>query len=259
MSLKKHYVSDVTDALKNKINPEILSEQDIAHLPSAVQNYLRYTGCIGKEKIINMHAVFEGEMKMDEKHDWLEIHSEQYNFFRDPQRHFFISTHMKGMPVTGLHTYRNAGATMVIKLAGMITVADASGPKMDQGETVTVLNDMCFMAPASLISEAIAWETVDDLTVNAVFTNASIKISARLIFNAEGQLVNFLSNDRFLSKDGKTFESLPWSTPIRDYRETGGRMIPTYGEAVWHYPDHEYCYGRFKVKEVRYNVEGIRD
>ncbi len=144
---------------------------------------------------------------------------------------------------------------MVIKLAGMITVADASGPKMDQGETVTVLNDMCFLAPASLISHAIAWEVIDDLTVKATFTNAGITVSAKLIFNAGGQLVNFTSDDRFLSKDGKSYENLPWSTPISDYREINGRLLPTYGEAIWHYPDREFCYGRFRVKELRYNVK----
>ncbi|MCX6284208.1 MAG: hypothetical protein NTW31_08250 [Bacteroidetes bacterium] len=255
MSLKKQFAFEVQDALKTGEKPGILSEKDIFHLPSIVQKYLNYTGCTGKEKVKNVHVVFEGEMKLDEKHEWLGIHSEQYNFHENPSRFFFITTHMKGMPVTGLHVYKSARATMVIKLAGMITVADASGPKMDQGETVTILNDMCFMAPASLISPAIAWEVIDDLTVNATLTNAGIKVSAKLFFNAEGQLINFISNDRFLSKDGKSYESLPWSTPISDYREINGRLIPTYGEAIWHYPDREYCYGRFRVKELRYNVK----
>lgn len=255
MSLKKQFISDVTDALKQQSQPGVLSQPEIDHMPAIVQKYLHYTGCVGKEKVWNVHIVFEGEMKLDEKHDWLGIHSEQYNFFDDPSRFFFITAHMKGMPVTGLHVYRSACANMVIKLAGMITVADASGPKMDQGETVTVLNDMCFMAPASLISPAISWEAADDLTVNATFTNAGIKVSAKLFFNAEGQLVNFHSGDRFLSKDGKSYESLPWSTPIGEYMELDGRMVPTYGEATWHYPDHDYCYGRFRVKELRYNVK----
>ena len=254
MSLKKQFISDVGDALKTKENPGILTQNDIAHLPALIQKYLKYSGCIGKEKVWNVHLVFEGEMKMDERHDWFPIHSEQYNFFNDPSRFFFITTHMKGMPVTGLHVYKSASASMVIKLAGMITVADARGPKMDQGETVTVFNDMCFMAPASLISEAIKWEPIDDLNVKAIFTNAGITISARLEFNAGGQLINFFSDDRFLSSDGKSFENLPWSTPISDYKEIDGRMIPTSGTAIWHYPDHEYPYGRFKVKEVRYNV-----
>ncbi len=32
---------------------------------------------------------------------------------------------------------------MTIKLAGLITVADASGPIMNKSETVTFFNDMC--------------------------------------------------------------------------------------------------------------------
>jgi hypothetical protein len=254
MSLKKHFTTEVLDALKNQANPGILSLQDIAHLPSIVQKYITYAGCLGKEKLRNVHAVFEGEMKFDEKQDWLSIHSEQYNFFDQPSRFFFITASMKGMPVTGLHVYKAARATMQIKLAGMITVADASGPQMDQGETVTVLNDMCFMAPAALVSPSISWESMDNLTVKAVFNNSGISVSANLFFNAEGQLINFTSGDRFLSKDGKNYESLPWSTPIGDYRDTGGRNIPASGEAIWQYPDRQYCYGKFRVKEISYNV-----
>jgi hypothetical protein len=258
MSLKKHFASEVTEALKRYLKPGILTEQDICHLPEVVQKYIRYAGCIGKEKTWNFRAVFEGEMKLDEKQDWIKIHSEQYNFFDSPSRFFHITASMKGMPVTGLHVYKNATATMQIKLAGMITVADARGPKMDQGETVTVLNDMCLMAPASLISPDISWEPIDDLSVRASFNNAGIRISARLAFNASGELANFMSDDRFLSKDGKTYESLPWSTPMGEYQEFDGRKVPASGETTWHYPDHQYCYGKFWLKEIEFNIPELK-
>ena len=28
----------------------------------------------------------------------------------------------------------------------------------------------------------------------------------------------------------------------------------TYGETIWHYPDGEFIYGKFKLKEIKYNV-----
>ena len=49
---------------------------------------------------------------------------------------------------------------------------------MTQGETVTMFNDMCVMAPATLIDPAIVWEPVDARTARASFTNAGYRIRA---------------------------------------------------------------------------------
>jgi hypothetical protein len=43
---------------------------------------------------------------------------------------------------------------------------------MTQSETVTLFNNMCLMAPATLIDSAIVWEAIDARTTKARFTNA---------------------------------------------------------------------------------------
>lgn len=85
--------------------------------------------------------------------------SEQYNFFDQPTRLFLMKATRYGLPVEGLHLFRGDSATMQIKLASLLQVVDAKGPKMNQGETVTLFNDLCLMAPAALIDkERIQWE-----------------------------------------------------------------------------------------------------
>jgi hypothetical protein len=56
-----------------------------------------------------------------------------------------------------------------------------------------------------------------------------------------------------MSADGKTYKNYPWSTPTRDYKDFGGRKVPGYGEAIWHMPEGEYCYGKFNLQMVEYN------
>jgi prepilin signal peptidase PulO-like enzyme (type II secretory pathway) len=46
-------------------------------------------------------------------------------------------------------------AEMTVKAAALVPVVQVSGPEMSQGETVTMFNDMCVMAPATLIDPAI--------------------------------------------------------------------------------------------------------
>ena len=227
-------------------------------MPESVQKYLAYVGVIGKEKVKNVRVVCDGDFKLDPGKDWVKISSQQYNFFDDPARFYFIQANMFGVPVIGLHSYTDAKASMLIKLAGLITVADGRGPEMNRAETVTVFNDMCLLAPASLIDQRIQWETIDSQTVKATFDNNGSKISALLYFNDKGELINFVSDDRSYSPTGKTFQQASWSTPVKDYKEINGLKLPTYGEAIWHFPEGDYCYARLNIREVEYNSEGIK-
>lgn len=259
-SLKRTYQTEVMKGLHQiRVSKNsILTENDTKHLPKPVQKYLAYVGVIGKAKVKNMRITFAGEMKLDPKKDWLQIKSEQYNFFDNPTRIFLIQAKMSGIPIIGLHYYQQGKANMLIKLAGLFTVADAKGPEMDQGETVTFFNDMCLLAPATLIDKRIKWETVDPLTVKAIFDNNGRKVLAVLYFNERGALINFISDDRSMTEAGKSYQRLRWSTPVRKYQKINGLKLPGYAEAIWHSAEGDYCYARFKVKEVEYNCKSFK-
>lgn len=236
------------------VDAEILTDSDIAGLPGPIQKYIRYTGAIGKEKVKNFSVTGEGEFKTGKDKNWVKATSRQYNFVEDPCRIYYMQLKMFGIPVVGLHIYKNAIATMRIKFAGLVTVADAKGDIMNKSETVTVFNDMCLMAPATLIDKRITWEPIDDLSVQATFKNHGVQISAVLYFNEDGAMVNFVSNDRYMTTSGETYLNAPWWTPVRDYEEYQGVRIASYGEACWSLPEGDYCYGRMHMKEVQYNT-----
>ncbi|MBM4171489.1 MAG: hypothetical protein FJ214_06440 [Ignavibacteria bacterium] len=117
---------------------------------------------------------------------------------------------MFGLPFNGLHLNVGANATMQIKVANLFQVADAKGTKMNRGETVTMFNDMCIMAPAALIDKNILWEEIDSLSVKARFTNQNETISAVLYFNYTGELIDFSSEDRYELADGIEYNNYPW-------------------------------------------------
>lgn len=245
----------------SKIENKILVESDIKHMPEPVQKYLKYVGVIGKEKVYNFRAVTEGQMKMNpDKDEWTDISCMQYNFFDDElTRLFYMKANMFHIPVFGLHSYNRREAGMLIKAAGIFTVLDAKGEEMRTGDTTTLFNDMCFYAPAALIDKRIKWEAVDSMTVKATFENEGCKISALLYFNEKGELINFVSHDRFFTPlDGSPSRKAQWSTPIKNYKEINGLKLPGYGEAVWNFPEGDYCYGKFtNIKEVEYNCKSF--
>ena len=251
-SFENIFNNDVADRIEtsSKIEKILITDKDIEHLPAPVQKYLRYTGVINKEKVNNVKIVFDVEMREKGK-DWFKATSVQYNFFDEPTRLFFMKAKMFGMTVPGYHRYVEAKATMDIRLLGLFSIVKQSGYIMNKTETVILFNDMCLMVPATLIDKRIQWEPIDSLTTKAIFTNRGISISAILYFNETGQLTNFTSDDRTAISDMKQYR---FSTPITDYKKINGINVPTYGEAIWHYPDGEFVYGKFNLKTIQYNL-----
>ncbi len=256
-TLKRKYNAEVKEGLNRvkNLGESVLTEKDITHLPEPVQKYLKYVGVLGREKVNNLKVSINGSMKTDKNRDWFQVKIHQHSFLDKVTRLFYLNLNMSGIPVLGLHFYKNGIATMKIKILGFITVVKGMGEKMNRAETVTVFNDMCIMAPASLVDTRIQWEPVDLHTVKATFNNEGNYISAMLYFNDIGQLTNFVSDDRYYSPTGKTYESVRWSTPVNSYKNINGFNLASYGEAIWNFPDGDLCYAKFNILDIKYNCK----
>lgn len=232
----------------------IITENDLKHLPPVVIKYLHYVGVVGREKINNMRMVCSGKIRSNPEDGWMKLNAEQYNFFDTPTRIFYIKVSKAGIPAVGLHLYKDMKASFVVKLLGLIKIIDAKGEKLDQAETVTLFNDMCLFAPSTLINENVKWETIDSLSVKAKFTNGNITISAVLFFNEKGELINFISHDRF-ETDGISYKNYPWLTPVKEYMDFNGYKLCSQVSTDTQRPETTFSYAEFTLKEIEYNVK----
>jgi hypothetical protein len=237
----------------NSDRTDLLTEMDIMKLPVLVQKYIRYAGAVNKPKIRNFKIEFTGKIRKNEQSEWMPFVSEQYNFMETSTRLFFMKATMRHLPVEGFHSFMNGSAFMDIRLFSLLKVQYQSGREMGIAETVTFFNDMCCMAPGTLIDSRIKWLDQDSLKVKASFSNNGITITAWLYFNPQGQLVNFISNNRYATQEDGTMLQLPWQTPISSYRNLNGYNLPSYAEAIYHYPKGDFCYGTFTIRNIDYN------
>jgi hypothetical protein len=183
--------------------------------------------------------------------------AEQYESFEPASRIFLARASRYGIPFEALHVYAGASASMQVRVLSLFKVVDVRGPEMDQSETVTLFNDMCLLAPATLVGADVRWEELDANHVHATFTNAGHTISALLTFNSDGDLANFVSNDRY-QLDGKTKKRVPWLTPVSKYRDFGGVRLAAYGEASWQEPEGTWAYARFDLENIEYNLNSAQ-
>jgi hypothetical protein len=251
-----HYFSGYQKDVKHTLTTaqsaphQTITTADLAGLPPLVQKYLHYTGVVNTRKPSAICIEFTGAMR-SKGNDWFSFASEQYNTFHIPVRLFFMKGAVKQIPAWGYHVYKNGDATMQVKLLSITPVVDQQGSELDQTETVTLFNDVCLFVPAWLVDKRIQWETLDAHSVKAVFTTNNLRISAVLVFNEEGQLVNFISDDRYDISGGSAVRRR-FSTPVKNYQTLNGIRIPTYGEAVYTYPDGDFVYGKFTLTRLTY-------
>lgn len=226
-----------------------ITETDVDKLPIPVAGYLRYCGWVGREMPHCFYCRFEGPFYL-KKDKAMNFKIEQYSWLDHPTRLFY----MKNWMIGGRHRMDHRGAFMLIKLFDRFKIADASGPEMNQAEMVTYLNDLFMLAPGGLINAPIVWETIDRLTVKATLSEFGNHVSAMVYFNEIGELIDFVSEDRFFTSNGKATENYRWSTPMSNYIEENGFRRPGYVEAIWDMPGGKFCYAKFSLKEVRYNL-----
>jgi hypothetical protein len=254
-SFRTLYEADVARGIDRVAPQRPVTESDLLRLPPLVRKYLQRVGVVSAPRVRSMRLHFAVDIKRSHDAPWMCARAEQTNFYDEPTRLFLMDASLMGVPFQAFHRYVGAHATMQVRVASRFEIVDARGPEMDQSETVTLFNDMCVMAPATLVDAPIAWEPIDPRTVHARFTNAGHTIAADLSFDGDGDLVGFVSNDRYQSADGEVYLRYPWSTPLRDYRDFHGTRLASHGDAIWKEPRGDFLYGRFDILNVEYNFE----
>jgi len=254
-SFRSRFRDDVQRGFQaHSTTPVLVSEADLAGLPAPVSAYLRYAGVVGKPRVQNFRVAFRGQIRPKPDANWMSFRATQQSFIAPATRLFLLESSLFGIPFVALHRYVGSRATMQVKVASLLTVVDAKGPEMNQSETVTFFNDLCLMAPAALIDPHIRWETLTPRTVRATFTHAESTVTADLFFDEEGKLVDFQSDDRYQSADGKTYVRYRWSTPVHAYANFDGHRLTARADAAWAMPPGELVYGHFELVSIEYNV-----
>jgi hypothetical protein len=254
-SFHAQYLRDVETGLSRAADaPLLVTEEDLTPLPEPVRRYLRVTHAVGQPRVRNYRIRFTGRMRSAPDSAWMPFKAEQQSFADQPARLFLMRARMFGIPVEAFHRLIDGRATMNVKVLGAVPMVNARGDEMDRAETVTLFNDMCLLAPGTLVGPGIAWEPVDASTARARFTQRGHTITATLLFDTDGRLVNFESDDRSRSLPDGTFTRLRFSTPVRDYRNFGPLYLAGYGEARWRLPEGEFTYGEFTMAGIVTNV-----
>jgi hypothetical protein len=239
---------------------DAIIETGVEALPATVQRYLRHMGVLGRPRDWSFRGHFTGRFRTGVGKPWLACETWQYNTRLEIARIFHIRVRFGGIvPVLARDTYVRGTGRMLVRLADLVTVADATGPEFDIGELVTYLNDAILMAPSLLLGPETEWTEVDDTSFDVALINGGRTVTARVFLDEQGAPVDFSTTDRFCEDPANPKGPLlraRWTTPMEGWRRVDGRLLPTRGRAIWHLPSgpHPYAELEFAPDSLCYNI-----
>ena len=236
---------------RRDIKPAAITEKDIEDLPKPVQRYLRYSQIIGKETVGTVRLKQKGFMRMSEGQKWMPLEAEEY-YTTDPPGFIWYGS-IEFVPFLSVKArdmlFEGKGA-MLIKLLGLIGIADARGPKMDQASLVRYLSETIWF-PTALLSDNIEWEPIDTNSAKATISVDGLTAYGMFHFDDRGELKNFVA-ERYREERGQLVLE-KWSTPITEYKEINGIRIPSKGHAEWNLSSGDFKYIEVELTSIEYN------
>jgi len=255
-SIRKTYLNEVKVQLLNQSTyKEILKEEDIQSLPECIQRYMKYIGCIDKPRISNVHILFGDTKHIKEPNSTptdLRF-CEQYNFGEIPYRNFYMRGKMKGLSFEGKENYIEGKGNMHIKLLNLFSVVNLKNIEIDKSALVTYLAE-CALIPSGFLNKNIVWKTIDLNTAKATITDKNNSVSGIFYFNEIGELIKFVSDDRYYITTDNNFVKMQWIAEMGKYRlMNSGYKLSSFLKATWKLPEGDFLYFDGQIDDVIYN------
>ena len=245
---------DILTEEGSKVQSKIFSFNDLEGLPEPVQRYFKYVLKDGQEHIKFVRLKQVGEFRMKENQPWMPIKAEQYFTTEDPA--FIWRAKLSMLPfvwVEARDRYYQGKGNMLIKLLSTITVANATGSEMDISSLIRFLAEAPWFPTALLPSDYIEWKEIDSNSAQAIIKDNGYTASGIFTFNEKGEIIKFVTNDRYMEADGKYFKE-QWGGYYRNYQEIEGMKIPIEGEVEWNLSDKDLQYAKLKITDIQYNI-----
>ncbi len=245
----RQLLASASPAAVSELRPE-----DVTHLPAPVQRWLHRSGAVGRPRARTVRLRQGGGMRTAPDQAYMPVVAEQYFTVERPGFVWMVDVTMaRVLPVVGRDAYVDGHGRMLIRAAGLVTVADGRGPTFDQGTALRYLGEIIWF-PSAAVSPHIQWQGIDDQHAAATLNWEGQQVSATFGFDAEGRVTS-LDARRFYN--GERLEA--WSIPMTAWARIRDVEIPVRGGAVWKLAAGDFDYFQWEILDVEVNQPSLWD
>jgi hypothetical protein len=232
--------------------PRAIARAYVDALPPPVRRYVAAAVGNGGFVVRTVRLRHGGTFRPKLEGGWLPIRGEQY-FAADPPGFVWWGRARvaPGLWVDARDRSVDGVGNMHVMLQSTFTLADGSGPEIDQGALLRLLAEMTWFPTALLDERHVTWTAVGDLQARATLRVGGRQVACTFEFGADGLPVRMFA-DRYRDLGGRA-ELTPWSGEFTDYRAVHGILAPHRVAVYWHVDGRAIPYARFEVERLEYD------
>jgi Family of unknown function (DUF6544) len=201
----------------------VVTEEMLADLPDPVRRYLRYAGVVGRPFPGTIRLRQKGRMRPGPGQPWMPLDAEEHYSVQPPG--FVWAGVLRAGPLAVARArdmYAEGTGRMLVKVASLWPVVDASGAQVDRNGMTRYLSEMIWF-PAAFLADNICFQAVDDSSAQVTLTDHDRTATGTLFIDQQGRLTGFVAQ-RYRTAASSSPET--WSTPITGYGGTKGSGCP---------------------------------
>ena len=149
------------------------------------------------------------------------------------------------LSVNGRDMYRAGEASMQMRVASVISVANKKGGGLNQGDLLRFLGETQWF-PAAALADYIKWEPIDANSARATMTYGGVTASMTFRYEADGRLIECRAS-RYNDARG---HDETWVNTNDSEEDFGEWRLPAAGEARWDYTTGPYEYIRWQITSI---------
>ncbi len=230
---------------------ETFTRDRVSTLPDPVARYFRRALPEGQRHIRFARLAQEGQFLLNGS--WVPFTATQ--LFSGRPAGFVWDARISAaplLPVFVRDSYVGGVAGMRASMLGVCPIVNQSGtPELNAGALMRYLAESVWFPTSLLPGNGVTWAPVDDRSATATLSDRGTTVSLTFTFNADGDVVEVYSPDRFREENGR-FVPTPWRVRALGYDTQRGVRIMSPAEVEWVMPDGPQPYWRGTITRVEY-------
>jgi hypothetical protein len=157
-----------------------------------------------------------------------------------------------GMSVLVRDAFVAGGGSMHADFMGLYPIAyQTARAELNAGALHRYLAESVWLPTALRPESGVEWAPLTDHSAVATLSAGAARVSLEFRFNADGDIVEMFTPERFAESKG-SFEKRPWTVTCSEHAVRDGYRIPIRCEVSWQQPDGPQAYWRGRISTVEY-------
>ena len=230
-----------------------LERTELDALPAPVQRYLRKALGERSRPIARVRLRHGGQFRPSLNGSWLPIRGEQYFTTTPPAFIWWGRVRIApGVWIDARDRSVGGEGNMWVTMESTVTMANSSGPELDQGALLRLLGEMAWFPTAFLDKAYVTWTAVDDRRATATLHVNGRTVSGSFVFGAD-DLPSAFHAERYRDIGGGKSVLTPFVGRVGDFRVVEGVLVPYRVIGAWTVEDTTLEYANFEVEQIEFD------